>query len=163
MNRVHALPLAGADGAEGRRSLVSRARAARSGSKVAVDMLRTTLARCGETVRVLRRPGGADVAGGSPATAGGPHVDLQSLVVLDEAGRRHILTPTEWRLLRVLAERPGQLVTRGDLAMRLWGLRAERSSELEVYVSRLRRKLGGSRESLIETVRGDGYRLTRPL
>ena len=69
------------------------------------------------------------------------------------------LTLTEFRILAVLARRPGQVFTRNQL------LDAARGADVmvldrtvDVHLSSLRRKLGkaGSR---IETVRGVGYRL----
>lgn len=68
-----------------------------------------------------------------------------------------VLTPKEWALLRVLASRPGQIFTRERLleALYQWDATSD-SNTLEVFISRLRRKLGSS---LIETVRGTGYRL----
>jgi two-component system OmpR family response regulator len=78
-----------------------------------------------------------------------------------ETVRRHgvplVLTPKEWALLRVLASRPDWLHTREALLDALYGFDAEADSNtLEVFVSRLRRKLG--REA-IQTQRGLGYRL----
>ena len=68
-----------------------------------------------------------------------------------------VLTPKEWALLRVLASRPGQIFTRERLqeALYQWDDSSD-SNTLEVFISRLRRKLGSA---LIETVRGTGYRL----
>ena len=68
-----------------------------------------------------------------------------------------ILTPKEWALLRMLAMRPEQTFTRELLLESLyqWDATSD-SNTLEVFISRLRRKLGSS---LIETVRGTGYRL----
>lgn len=68
-----------------------------------------------------------------------------------------VLTPKEWALLRVLASRPGQVFTRERLqeALYQWDDSSD-SNTLEVFISRLRRKLG---TALIETVRGTGYRL----
>jgi DNA-binding response OmpR family regulator len=76
--------------------------------------------------------------------------------------RVHRLTPTEWQLLAYLMARPGEVLSRAELAVGAWGAGfASRDSEVEVYISRLRKKLelpqGGR---LIETVRGSGYRLT---
>jgi two-component system, OmpR family, response regulator len=68
-----------------------------------------------------------------------------------------VLTPKEWALLRVLASRPGQIFTRERLqeALYQWDATSD-SNTLEVFISRLRRKLGSA---LIETVRGTGYRM----
>lgn len=68
------------------------------------------------------------------------------------------LTPKEWALLRVLASRPDRIHTREVLQDALYGFDAEADSNtLEVFISRLRRKLGRTR---IQTLRGLGYRLS---
>jgi DNA-binding winged helix-turn-helix (wHTH) protein len=71
------------------------------------------------------------------------------------------LTPTEWQLLAYLMAHPGEVLTRAELATGAWGAGfASRASEVEVYISRLRKKLEWDGGRLIETVRGSGYRLT---
>jgi DNA-binding response OmpR family regulator len=75
---------------------------------------------------------------------------------------RVLLTPAEWQLLAALVSSRSSIVNRSELATRAWGPGfAHRHGEVEVYVSRLRRKLaraGGT--ARIQTVRGQGYRLT---
>jgi len=67
------------------------------------------------------------------------------------------LTQKEWALLRVMATRPDRIHTRELLQDALYGFDDEADSNtLEVFISRLRRKLG--REHII-TLRGLGYRL----
>lgn len=67
------------------------------------------------------------------------------------------LTAKEWAVLRILAARPDRIHTREVLQEALYGFADEvESNTLEVFVSRLRRKLGRER---IRTVRGLGYRL----
>jgi two-component system response regulator MprA len=71
------------------------------------------------------------------------------------------LTPTEFRLLALLAARPGEAVRRLDLVRAGWpeGARVH-DNTLDVYVARLRRKLGQlDGAPTIDTVRGVGYRL----
>ena len=69
-----------------------------------------------------------------------------------------ILTQKEWALLRVLATRPDRIHTRDNLADALYGFGDEADSNtLEVFISRLRRKLG---RNYIQTLRGLGYRLS---
>jgi two-component system, OmpR family, response regulator VicR len=73
------------------------------------------------------------------------------------------LTPTEYRLLRQLANRPNTVISRSELAEAVWGsydLGIGRS--LDVHLRRLRAKLGhGSIGApLIVAVRGFGYQLT---
>ena len=66
------------------------------------------------------------------------------------------LTRTEFDLLMLLCDPPGQVVTRDVLLERLWGDSPDQESNvLEVYVSRLRRKLGPA--ALIQTLYGVGY------
>jgi DNA-binding winged helix-turn-helix (wHTH) protein len=90
-------------------------------------------------------------------------IDPRQRVVVKD-GRRLELTPSEWKLLRVFLEHPDRNLTREQLAEWAWGSGfGSRAGEVEVYVSRLRRKvetLGSPR--LIQTVRGTGYRLVTP-
>lgn len=67
------------------------------------------------------------------------------------------LTAHEYRLLAYLMHRPGDVVSRSELVDHLYAQDFDRDSNtVEVFVARLRRKLGAA---LIETVRGLGYRL----
>lgn len=73
-------------------------------------------------------------------------------------GRDLDLTAKEFDLLAVLAEEPGRVVPRQELLSRVWDPVWHGSGKtLDVHVSSLRRKLGDA--SLVETVRGVGYRL----
>ena len=71
------------------------------------------------------------------------------------------LAPTEFRLLRVLMERPGRVYSREQLLDLVWG----RDSEVElrtvdVHVRRLRVSLNANdAPDLIRTVRSEGYSL----
>lgn len=67
------------------------------------------------------------------------------------------LTTGESQLLRMLAEKAGEAVTRADLAQALGAGGNERS--VDVQMSRLRRKIeeGGGKPLHIQTVRGAGY------
>ena len=68
------------------------------------------------------------------------------------------LTQKEWALLRVMASRPDRIHTRELLQDALYGWDGEADSNtLEVFISRLRRKLGRGH---IVTLRGLGYRLS---
>jgi len=89
-------------------------------------------------------------------TLGNLQIDLAESWVR-HAGRSVTLTQKEWALLRVLASRPGRTFNRETLQDALYGWEDETDSNtLEVFISRLRRKLGRER---IETLRGLGYRL----
>jgi two-component system copper resistance phosphate regulon response regulator CusR len=71
------------------------------------------------------------------------------------------LTAKEYSLLEYLAQRRGDLVTREEILDHVWTGHAEpESNVVEVYVSRLRRKLGDDgRGPLIRSRRGLGYLL----
>ena len=74
------------------------------------------------------------------------------------------LTAFEYRLLEVLMHQPGQVVSKAELTEQLYEHQDERDSNvIEVLVTRLRNKLDPDRAlGLIETVRGQGYRLADP-
>jgi two-component system, OmpR family, response regulator len=83
-------------------------------------------------------------------------IDLSRDLVRKD-GAPVVLTQKEWALLRVMATRPERIHTREILQDALYGFDDEADSNtLEVFISRLRRKLG--REH-IQTLRGLGYRL----
>jgi len=68
------------------------------------------------------------------------------------------LTVKEFELLSVLAEEPERVVPRQELFARVWDpVWVGTGKTLDVHVAALRRKLGDA--SMIETVRGVGYRL----
>ena len=73
------------------------------------------------------------------------------------------LTSTEYKLLSLLAQNAGKLLTQKQLLKEVWGIAAiERSHYLRVYIAQLRHKLeeDPSRPSLIITEPGVGYRLS---
>ena len=74
-------------------------------------------------------------------------------------GQEVILTFKEFELLHKLLERPGQVFTREQLLTDIWGYDfAGETRTVDVHVRTLRLKLGKA-GSLIETVRGVGYRI----
>jgi DNA-binding response OmpR family regulator len=88
--------------------------------------------------------------------AAGARIDLVGHKV-EVGGMPIALTPTEFALLRYLAERPGRAVSRHDLAGALRDLDDADPRNIDAHVSRLRRKLG-SASAAIATVWGHGYR-----
>lgn len=78
-------------------------------------------------------------------------------VVVD--GRDVELTPTEYKLLLILAERRGRVQDRAHLLETVWEAAPDiQTRTVDMHVQRLRAKLGPAGD-LIETVRGFGYRL----
>lgn len=93
----------------------------------------------------------------APVGTGRVHIDRSRRQVHID-GAEVDLTAKEFDLLAVLAEEPGRVVPRQELFSRVWDpIWHGTGKTLDVHVSALRRKLGDS--SLIETVRGVGYRL----
>ena len=91
-------------------------------------------------------------------------LDLQKRLVT-VSGEPVSLTPTEYELLRLLAENEGRLLTHPMILQRVWGPAYSRESNyLHVYVSHLRRKIepDPARPSYILTEPGVGYRLVGP-
>lgn len=79
-------------------------------------------------------------------------------------GERELdLTAREFSLLEYLMRSPGRVFARTQILEHVWGLDFDPGSNLiDVYVQRLRKKLGPDAESeFIETVRGVGYRFRR--
>jgi two-component system response regulator RegX3 len=75
------------------------------------------------------------------------------------------LTPSEFKILSLLAERPGEVFSRAEIMRHLWGSdHVGDEHPCDVHVSNLRRKIerDPSRPSRLVTVRGAGYRLSVP-
>lgn len=74
------------------------------------------------------------------------------------------LTAFEYRLLELLVMRAGRVVSKQELTDQLYDQDFERDSNVvEVLLTRLRKKLDPDRSlGLIETLRGQGYRMPRP-
>lgn len=69
------------------------------------------------------------------------------------------LTPTEFKLLMMLAERRGRVQARAHLLETVWEAAPDiQTRTVDMHIQRLRTKLGAAGD-LIETVRGFGYRL----
>lgn len=73
------------------------------------------------------------------------------------AGKDVVLTGREWAVLDLLVARPGAMVSKDQVEEALYAFGSEiESNTVEVYVSRLRKKIGKDR---IRTARGVGYSL----
>jgi len=72
------------------------------------------------------------------------------------------LTAREFAVLEHLVRHAGDVVTKRELLEHVWDFEFEGDPNIvEVYVARLRRKIGGPADApLIDTIRGAGYRLT---
>ena len=106
---------------------------------------------------LLRRTGGSR----EERFSFGPwEVDAAGLAAV--AGKREIrLTRREVELLRIFGRRSGRVVSRRTLLQQVWGLINVDDIEtrtVDVHIAKLRKKIDGGGRSMIETVRGAGYR-----
>ncbi|MDA8708538.1 response regulator transcription factor [Hellea sp.] len=93
-------------------------------------------------------------------------IDVGDLSVDNRSARAFVdgmsikLTSHEFRLLSYMATHRGRVISRTELVEHIYDQDFDRDSNtIEVFVGRLRRKIGTDR---IETVRGLGYRLVDP-
>jgi DNA-binding response OmpR family regulator len=92
-------------------------------------------------------------------------IDLDAKVA-ERAGERLTLTPTEYRILEMLAGEPGLPVSRCKLLEGVWGYSSVTNTRtLETHVWRLRKKLGDKRSEAtwIANRQGFGYVLLVPI
>ena len=98
---------------------------------------------------------------GSPIQVGGLEIDAAHHAATHQ-GQPLKLGPTEFKLLNFFMHHPERVHSRAQLLDRVWGDHVyieERT--VDVHIKRLREALGDA-GSMIETVRGVGYRLTSP-
>ena len=76
-------------------------------------------------------------------------------------GEEVAVSPREFEVLQVLMQEPGRTFSRDEICERIWNREHEYETRtVEIFIMRLRKKLDDGRsETLIETVRGAGYRL----
>lgn len=111
---------------------------------------------------IIRRASGAQHAA-SPRdriAIGDLEIDLSAYEVR-VAGRDAGLTPTEFRLLRVLAERPGRTFTRAALLDALHDDGSIFERTLDRHINNLRKKIEAdvTRPAYVQTVYGIGYKM----
>jgi DNA-binding response OmpR family regulator len=85
----------------------------------------------------------------------GLRLDEERQVVLGDGGNETPLTATEFRLLRYFMLNPDKVLSKNRLTEHVYDFDSDKDSNvIEVYVRRLRQKLG---EGWIHTRRGQGY------
>ena len=77
-------------------------------------------------------------------------------------GQEMKLSPTEFRLLTVLVNNAGIVLSVERLLDMVWDKTEVEHANVRAYISFLRKKLGGGPPQLIETVREFGYRYNPP-
>ncbi len=106
---------------------------------------------------LLRRLEAPSVRVGSTVQAGPLSID-RTAHRATLAGKDLALTATEYRLLLTLIDRRGRVQSRPQLLESVWDAQPDMHTRtVDMHIQRLRAKLGSS-ASLIETVRGFGYR-----
>jgi two-component system KDP operon response regulator KdpE len=109
----------------------------------------------------LRHAQLAGVAGTAVLEVGSLRIDFARREVA-AAGRELHLTPLEYRLLALLAQNAGKVLTHRQILVEVWGPgHADETHYLRVYMAQLRRKLEAdpARPQLLVTEPGVGYRL----
>jgi two-component system response regulator RegX3 len=110
---------------------------------------------------LLRRAGKLDRVVQGPFGFGAWQVDPAALVARRE-GESVELTRREADMLALLVRERGRIVSRRTLLQEVWGFDSPERIEtrtVDMHVAKLRKKLGEGRDGLLETVRGEGYRL----
>lgn len=109
-------------------------------------------------VRALLRRTRGGVKSPSIIRAGGLEIDAERYsVTFKDAPIK--LTPNEFKLLQLLASRPGQTLTREQLLDDLHGAASSFDRSVDSHIKNLRKKLeAASGQAMIETVYGIGYR-----
>ncbi len=111
-------------------------------------------------VRALLRRSRGEIKAPSIIRAGGLEIDSEKYNVTFN-GNPVKLTPNEFKLLQLLASRPGQTLTRKQLLDDLHGSASSFDRSVDSHIKNLRKKLeAASDKPMIETVYGIGYRFT---
>ena len=115
------------------------------------------LARVRAVLRTAEQPSATELV------VGDLRFDLLSKIATRK-GRRIELSPREWTLLELFLRHPGQVLSRAQILSAVWDYSFDPGSNVvDVYVSYLRKKLDEHGEtSMIQTVRGAGYRFVAP-
>ncbi len=115
------------------------------------------LARLRALTRRMDREEGPEIQ------VGDLHIDTRKRLVR-RGGRVVDLTAREFDFLTFLARNAGRVVSRGELLAEVWDDPGQaHSNVIDVYASRLRRKIDGSEAvPLIATLRGVGYMMEAP-
>jgi two-component system alkaline phosphatase synthesis response regulator PhoP len=112
---------------------------------------------------ILRRSSWYGQDSASTLAFGGNTIDFKTYEARAWDGAEHALTHKEAMILKALAERPGQIVTREEILDRVWGSEVFPSTRtIDNFIVRLRKRFERNPEAPahFHTVRGVGYRFT---
>lgn len=113
-----------------------------------ISRIRSVLRRCKKEQRIL--------------SCGDLRVNV-SLATVTKGEKELFLSALEYRLLLILLQNKGQILTRNQLLEEIWDASGEyvNDNTLSVYMKRLREKIEKNPQSprLLHTIRGIGYRM----
>ena len=91
----------------------------------------------------------------------GGSVDFNLLEIRHDSGDKELLAEREAALLRYLIARLGQPISREEMLRHVWKVDPNRieTRTVDVHIANLRAKLRDTDQSLLQTIRGRGYRL----
>jgi DNA-binding response OmpR family regulator len=109
---------------------------------------------------VLRRTAERPAASGSWSFSHGV-VDFDSREIRFHSGTCEELSEREADLLRFLASQGERAVSREEILRHVWKLdpRQVETRTIDMHVAHLRGKLGDNQQTLLQTIRGKGYKL----
>jgi predicted ATPase/DNA-binding winged helix-turn-helix (wHTH) protein len=117
-----------------------------------------TAAKTAVLIKILKFDAQEVISVQTPYTFGRFTFDPASVALFDE-GDPVQLGMIELKILNVLLERPGVLVSKAELMSRVWGNSVVGDNALHVHIAGLRKRLG---DNTISTKRGAGYRFAAP-
>ena len=113
-------------------------------------------------VRVLIKRGHASPSTTDSLQVGGIEFDQQSLVVTRD-GQELVLSPSGFKLLKILMERSPSVVSRQDIEREIWGDMLPDSDTLRSHMYNLRKVIDKPFDSAyLQTLPGIGYRFCEP-
>lgn len=95
----------------------------------------------------------------------GGTVDFQKQELQFTGGRQEKLSEREADLLRYLLDAQGRVVSREEILQQVWGLDPDRTETrtIDMHIMHLRTKLGDKDQSILQSIRGKGYRFAEEL
>lgn len=114
---------------------------------------------------VMRRQGPQELCTSQSLHAGDLVLDASSFLLCCSCGSRNVrLAKKEFYMMEYLMRNPGQVLTREQITMRVWGYESDAEyNNVDVYISYLRKKMQFVGTSMrILAVRGVGYKLEEP-
>ena len=114
-------------------------------------------------IRAVTRRTAGQPSAAAAVTIGRWQIQIADRMVRSSEGTEQVrLTPTEWKLLEILVQNPGKLVSQRQLLQEVWGPQYQNETNyLRQYMAQLRHKLEDdpSHPRHLLTEPGMGYRL----